>query len=163
MILHNRLNDPVTPDCQHQIVTASLRDLSQVKILEKVCFPIDAWPLLDLIGVLSLPNIIRLKAVCGDKLVGFVAADIRRSDNTSWIATIGVLPEYRGRGIGQALLKACEALIPTESIRLCVRLSNTPAIEMYKSSGYTYVGNWAGYYQDGEDALVMGKVQEIGL
>ena len=145
------------------IVPANLRDLNQVKSLEKICFPLDAWPPLDLIGVLSLPSIVRLKAVCDEKIIGFIAADIRRSDLTSWIATVGVLPEYRGRGIGQALLAECEAQIPTPSIRLCVRASNTAAIEMYKRAGYTYINNWAGYYQGGEDALVMEKVRQSGL
>ena len=158
-----RLNDRVPPNCQHEIVTATLRDLNQVKTLEKVCFPLDAWPLLDLIGVLSLPNIIRLKAVCGEKLVGFVAADIRRTEHISWIATIGVLPEHRGHGIGQALLQECEKQIPTASIRLCVRVSNTAAIEMYKTAGYTHVGNWSEYYRGQEDALVMEKVRESRL
>lgn len=157
------MNDPVNPDCQHEIIPATLRDLNQVKVLEKVCFPVDAWPLLDLIGVLSLPNIVRLKAVCGDMLVGFIAADIRRGEKMSWIATIGVLPEFRRRGIGLELLEACEAIIPTASIRLCVRMNNMAAIEMYKIAGYTYISNWPSYYQDGEDALVMEKVREFGL
>ena len=157
------MTDPAFSDYKYEIVPATLRDLNQVKSLEKICFPVDAWPLLDLIGVLSLPNITRLKAICEDKLIGFVAADIRRSEKISWIATIAVLPEYRRRGIGQALLKECEALIPTPAIRLCVRHSNTAAIEMYKKEGYHYIGNWAGYYQDGEDALVMEKVEQSGL
>jgi ribosomal protein S18 acetylase RimI-like enzyme len=150
-------------DCQVEISPATLRDLNQVKALEKLCFPIDAWPLLDLIGVLSLPNIVRLKATCNGKMVGFVAADVRRNQQIAWIATIGVLPEYRGFGIGQTLLAACEAEIPTPFIRLCVRASNTAAIQMYKRAGYSYAGNWQGYYQDGEDAMVMEKVRESGL
>jgi ribosomal protein S18 acetylase RimI-like enzyme len=142
---------------------ATLRDLNQVKTLEKICFPLDAWPLLDLIGVLSLPNIIRLKAICGNEMVGFIAADVRRSEKISWIATIGVLPEYRGQGIGAALLAACEAKILTPFIRLCVRSSNTAAIQMYQRAGYSHIGDWKNYYQGGEDAMVMEKVRESRL
>lgn len=162
-IAQTRLTELIPPDCQIEITPANLRDLNQVKILEKICFPMDAWPLLDLIGVLSLPSIVRLKAICKDQLVGFIAADVRRNEQIAWIATIGVLPEFRNRGVGKALLEACEAQIPIPFIRLCVRASNTPAIQMYKRAGYSYIGNWQGYYQGGEDAMVMEKVRESGL
>jgi ribosomal-protein-alanine N-acetyltransferase len=111
-----------------------------------------------LIGVLTLPSIIRLKAVIQeDKMVGFIAGDIRQSEKVTWIATIGVLPEYRGQGIGSALLEACEARVPTPSIRLSVRISNQPAIQLYRSFNYNEVGMWPRYYNDKEDALVMEK------
>jgi len=156
------LPNPDLP-CPYQIVPASWRDLNQVRYLEQVCFPQDAWPLLDIISVLSMPNVIRLKAVCDMQCVGFVAADVRRGERLSWIATIGVLPEYRGQGIGKALMEACEALIPTGTIRLCVRTNNREAIRLYESMDYKTVGRWKAYYQDGADALVMEKVLQSGL
>jgi hypothetical protein len=36
-----------------EIQTASLRDLSALRRLEHACFEKDAWPLLDLIAVLT--------------------------------------------------------------------------------------------------------------
>ena len=92
-------------------------------------------------------------------MVGFIAGDIRHYEKTSWIATIGVLPEYRSQGIGQKLLRACEERLPTQSIRLCVRASNETAIHLYKVNGYDIIHKWVGYYQDGEDALVMEKIR----
>ena len=82
---------------------ATWRDLNQLRNIEKICFPQDAWPLWDLIGVLTLPNVVRLKAVSDNRMVGFIAGDMRPSDHMAWIATVGVLPEYRGRGVGTAL------------------------------------------------------------
>jgi len=131
--------------------------------VEQVCFPQDAWPLLDVIGVLTMPNVVRLKAVCSQQVIGFVAGDVRRAERISWIATIGVLPEYRGRGIGRDMLQSCEAQLPTPFIRLCVRFSNHAAITLYESVGYAQVGRWEAYYQDGEAALVMEKVRQSGL
>jgi ribosomal-protein-alanine N-acetyltransferase len=139
------------------IQPASWRDLGALRTLEQTCFPQDAWTLLDLIGVLTLPNIVRLKAVCDEIMVGFVAADIKRSESEVWVATIGVLPEYRRRGTGAALLQAVEAGADLPCIKLNVRASNLPAIRLYEGFGYGRANTWRGYYQDGEDALIFEK------
>ena len=139
------------------IEPAHLRDLNALRQLEKVCFPQDAWPLLDLIGVLTFPNVVRLKAVEGTRMVGFIAGDIRHSDGIAWIATIGVQPESRGRGIGAMLLDECECKLLLNTIRLCVRNSNDVAIRLYERFGYKPISQWKNYYQDGEAALVMEK------
>jgi ribosomal-protein-alanine N-acetyltransferase len=138
---------------------AGLRDLSALRHLERTCFPVDAWPLLDLIGVLTFPGVVRLKAVEGGRMVGFIAGDVRQAEGIAWIATIGVLPEFRSRGIGRALLRACEARLPVLSIRLCVRSSNTAAIRLYMQEGYSRISEWTRYYQDGESAVVMEKMR----
>jgi ribosomal protein S18 acetylase RimI-like enzyme len=139
------------------IELASLRDLNALRHVEQVCFPKDAWPLMDLIGVLTFPGVIRLKALSDKHMVGFIAGDVRRLEGVAWIATVGVLPEFRGRGIGSALLGACEERIRVGRIRLCVRVSNDTAIRLYEQRGYLRVGEWSRYYQDGESALVMEK------
>jgi ribosomal protein S18 acetylase RimI-like enzyme len=141
------------------IEQASLHDLGALRRLEQVCFPKDAWPLLDLVSVLTFRGVIRLKAVSEKQMIGFIAGDVKRMEGVAWIATLGVLPEFRGRGIGAALLQACEAQIPVNRIRLCVRPSNDVAIRLYERYGYTKAGEWTRYYQDGESALVMEKTK----
>jgi len=141
-----------------EILPATWRDLNDLRHLEKICFPHDAWPLLDLVGALTLPSVVRLKAAASGQMVGFIAGDVRRSQQIAWIATIAVLPEYRGRGIGRSLLEACEAHLSVPRVRLCVRVSNHAAEQLYLTSGYQHAGRWTAYYQDGEDALVMEKV-----
>jgi len=145
------------PDSSYVIELATWHDLNALRRIEKVCFPKDAWPLLDLVGILTFPNIIRLKAICDGQMVGFVAGDIKRSERMAWIATIGVLPEYRGRGIGAALLRACEEKLDVPVIRLVVRQSNDSAIRLYERFGYAMMGKWRKYYLDGEDGTVMEK------
>jgi ribosomal protein S18 acetylase RimI-like enzyme len=145
------------PNLPSLIVPAAWRDFKGLRQLEKECFPIDAWPLLDLISVLSFPNIIRLKAVINDQIVGFIAGDLRPSKDMAWIATIGVLPKYQRRGIASALLRACEQQLNVRRIRLSVRVKNSPAIRLYEGFGYTQVGRWIEYYQDGSDAIVFEK------
>ena len=147
----------VAPGVAVSIETATWRDLNALRQLERVCFPLDAWPIFDLIGVLTLPNVVRLKAMSDGQMAGFIAGDIRPSQHIAWIATIGVLPEYRGRGIATALLNACEARLTVPTVRLNVRVSNHIAIHLYHSLGYQDVSLWPGYYADREDALVMEK------
>jgi len=141
----------------YEIIPATLRDLKQLRHLEKVCFPADAWAMLDLFAVLTFPNIVRLKAVDNDEMIGFVAGDPRPSKGFSWIATIGVLPRYRRQGIGRALLHRCEEQLPTTRVRLSVRISNERAIQLYRQEGYQTVNIWESYYDDGTDAVVMEK------
>jgi ribosomal protein S18 acetylase RimI-like enzyme len=141
----------------YQIVAANWRDLNALRNLEKICFPKDSWPLLDLVGVLTLPNVVRLKAIIAEQMVGFIAGDVKRAEQIAWIATIGVLPEYRRRGIGLNLLKECETRVQIPRMRLCVRISNQAAIQLYETYGYQRINIWKHYYYDGEDAAVMEK------
>ncbi len=141
----------------YQIDTASWRDLNSLRQLERACFGQDAWPLLDLIAVLTFPATVRLKATVGEQLAGFIAGDIHTGNSVGWITTLGVLPEYRRQGIARALLAACEALIVTPRLRLSVRRSNFAAQELYRQAGYTQVDVWRNYYVGGEDALVLEK------
>lgn len=174
---------------QYKIEPATWRDIGALRHLEQVCFPQDAWPLWDLVGVLTLPNVVRFKAVVDDPdrdgdrdrglMVGFIAGEMRRSDDAAWIATVGVLPEYRRRGIGHALINITErelfraerelsrsehglhpvSINPKVSIRLSVRISNLEAIQLYERIGYQRINIWQGYYEGGEDALIMEKRQ----
>ena len=90
-------------------------------------------------------------------MVGFVAGDPRPSQGFAWIATIGVHPDFQRRGIGRALLRACETQLKIPRLRLTVRISNGPAIALYEREGYRTVDIWKGYYSDGEDGIVMEK------
>lgn len=140
-----------------EIQPATLLDLTTLRKLEHACFEKDAWPLLDLIAVLSWPDVIRLKAVEDGEMVGFIAGDPRPSQGAVWIATVGVDPHYQRRGIGRALLRACEEQTKLPRMKLSVRLSNQPAVALYEQEGYRTVDLWKNYYNDGEDGLVMEK------
>jgi len=140
-----------------EIVPAGLRDLNAVRELERLSFPLDAWPLIEIIGVLSLRSIERWKAVEGNKMIGFVAADIRRRQQLAWVATIAVHPDYRGRGIGARLMETVESRVGMPRMRLSVRANNRSAIGLYQKRGYEQIDVWPRYYHGGEDAIVMEK------
>jgi ribosomal-protein-alanine N-acetyltransferase len=145
-----------------EITATSFLDINALNKLERACFEKDAWPFLDLVAVLTFPDVIRLKAIDEDgKMIGFVAGDPRPLEGFSWIATIGVAPEFRRRGIGRDLLRVCESQLKTPRVRLSVRASNNGAIRLYEQEGYHRVDVWQSYYNDGEAAIVMEKTREI--
>jgi ribosomal-protein-alanine N-acetyltransferase len=154
--------DTPGPGSRIEFVPAAWRDLGALRDLERECFPKDAWPLWDLIGVLTLPHMVRFKALHGEQMVGFIAADCRPREQVAWIATVAVLPDYRRLGIGRRLMQAAEQEIPQSAIRLCVRISNQGAQELYRQLDYTTREIWERYYHDGEDALVMEKIRLSG-
>ena len=140
-----------------EILQASILDLNPLRKLVKESFSKDAWPLFDLIAVLTFPDVIRLKAMEDNQMVGFIAGDPRPRDGWGWIATIAVDPRFQRRGIGTALLHACEGKLGVPRSRLTVRMSNEGAISLYQREGYQTIDVWKAYYNDGEDAIVMEK------
>jgi ribosomal-protein-alanine N-acetyltransferase len=63
----------------------------------------------------------------------------------------------RGRGLGRALLAACEGDLAARGLHdlhLEVRASNAAARALYEGAGWRPSGLRGGYYRDGEDAVL---------
>ncbi len=76
------------------------------------------------------------------------------------IISIAVLPKHRRRGIATGLMETVEERAVkqgVEKIFLEVRVTNYPAIQLYKKLGYKITNILKGYYRDGEDAYLMEK------
>jgi len=77
------------------------------------------------------------------------------------IISIAVLPGYRSKGVGSALveeaLEAMSARYDAEHCYLEVRVSNTGALNLYRKLGFEVERTIGGYYSDGEDAYIMGR------
>ncbi len=143
----------------YKLADANWKDLGALRKIEQACFGIDAWPLIDLMAVLMLPGIIRIKATVEGDMIGFISGDGTRDTSTGWITSIGILEPYRRMGIAEALLSSCEARLPNRQIKLTVRKSNQPAINLYRKAGYIQTELWERYYQDGESGIVMLKAR----
>jgi ribosomal protein S18 acetylase RimI-like enzyme len=111
------------------------------------------------VAALTFPETVRIKAVVGEVVVGFVFGDRRRRQNVGWIASIGVDPGMRRKGIGYLLLEACEREVATPRVRLALRPSNLGAKQLYLKAGYVEVDHWDRYYANGEDAIIMEKLR----
>jgi ribosomal-protein-alanine N-acetyltransferase len=76
------------------------------------------------------------------------------------IISIAVLPENQRKGIGEALIHEAMVhmrLYKAKDCYLEVRVSNTPAIALYKKLGFEISRTVRGYYADGEDAAIMTR------
>lgn len=77
------------------------------------------------------------------------------------VVSIAVLEEHRGKGIGEALMRAgMESMrdkYDAKEVYLEVRVSNQPAIKLYEKLGFRIVKVLEGYYSDGEDAYLMAR------
>lgn len=98
-------------------------------------------------------------AEIGEERAGY--ADMRIVAGESQIYNLAVAKEFRGRGIGEALLthmiEKSEEL-GLSSITLEVRATNETAISLYEKLGFVKVGMRKGYYSNGrEDAVLMDK------
>jgi len=133
------------------------RDLPAIHALEHACFGPDAWSWLELVVLLFSAGV-RLKAVADERLVGFVAGERKPAEGCAWIVTIGVLPEYQRRGIGEQLLTESETQLAMPAVKLTVRESNQSAIALYRKLGYTPQYTVPRYYSGGETGVVMEKV-----
>jgi ribosomal-protein-alanine N-acetyltransferase len=76
------------------------------------------------------------------------------------IVSVAVLQQHRRKGIGKALVSQALENMRLYNAKQCfleVRVTNTPAIELYKKLGFEITRTIHGYYSDGEDAYVMTR------
>jgi ribosomal-protein-alanine N-acetyltransferase len=96
-------------------------------------------------------------------VVGYVVADVIHSHGRpiGHVKDLAVHPDRRGAGIGSALLeRALSVLGGTRSVKLEVRESNDGARSLYEQFEFEAFRRMDGYYNDGEDAIVMIREME---
>lgn len=91
--------------------------------------------------------------ICGYLMSWLVADELH-------ITNLAVAPGQRRSGAAEELLShAIREAVQKGAVwcQLEVRASNAPARRLYEKSGFIGIGIRGNYYQDGEDAVVMGK------
>jgi ribosomal-protein-alanine N-acetyltransferase len=76
------------------------------------------------------------------------------------ITNLAVAPAHRRSGLAASLIEHTLEDARNNGAKWCqleVRLNNIPARSLYRKFGFRAMGVRKGYYQDGEDALVLGK------
>jgi [ribosomal protein S18]-alanine N-acetyltransferase len=78
------------------------------------------------------------------------------------IANVAVHPDFWRQGIGRALVQAAlekAAELGFERVMLEVRESNHAAQRLYRAFGFEEDGRRRGYYVNGEDAVLMSRLE----
>lgn len=140
---------------------AQMTDIRDIATIEQEAFP-DPWSEETFIESLAIFPSTFFIAANGQKVAGFVAAGLEDTgeDLYGHIMNIAVAQSYRRQGIGRMLVRRVEhefLLLGASGIQLEVRQSNSCAQQFYRELGYEQVIIIAGYYTDGEDAIVMMK------
>jgi putative acetyltransferase len=86
---------------------------------------------------------VQFVALEGDRVVGWADIFPRWAQAVAHCGTLGmgILPDYRRRGIGEALLRACIAKAKVKGItrvELECRVDNVPAIRLYEKLGFVH-------------------------
>ena len=135
---------------------ARLFDIPEVVRIERASFN-EEYPRGVFLAFLENNPSTFLVAEYGGRIIGYVMGYLR-PDLEGHIMNIAVDPEYRGNGIGTALLTEVIERLINEGARyigLEVRVSNEKAIRLYESFGFKKIKRIIAYYSDGEDAYYM--------
>lgn len=96
-------------------------------------------------------------------IVGDAIVCYRHGSRRARLYSIVTDGAHAGRGIGRALLAACEAGAVARGctrMALEVRPDNEPALRLYRGAGYTAAGVARAFYEDGAPALRLIKLLE---
>lgn len=99
-------------------------------------------------------------AEAGDVIVGYAMIGFRAGSRTGRLFSLAVDARHGRRGIGRALLLACETSARRrgcDDVRLEVRDGNRAAIALYEGGGYDRFAVEPDYYEDGATALRLRK------
>jgi len=76
------------------------------------------------------------------------------------IASLAVHPDYRRRGVGDALMRHALGELRAAGVRrveLMVRTENTAGAQLYRALGFRRVRMVPRYYEDGGDGFLMAR------
>lgn len=139
----------------YRIRRATLADLPALLALERRAFTTDHLSPRQYRHHLTNTTACIFAAVDASGLLGKALVFFRKNTLVARLYSIAVAHEARGRGVGQALMRAAERAAQARGctrLRLEVRQDNAAAIRLYERIGYRRFGAYSGFYEDGADA-----------
>ena len=143
-------------------------DLDKVMNINRVCLPENYAPYFFMDLYKHYPATFMV-AEQGEEVIGYIMCRIETGftnlggfslSKKAHVVSIAVLPDYQRLGIGSALMQEAMQRMPEYKAKECyleVRVSNIPAVEMYKKLGFRIHRTAQQYYADGENAYIMAK------
>ena len=148
-----------TLECRIRGLRWCNEDMQQLLEIERLSFnEFDAYTLQDFKRWFTYnPDLCLVGEVQG-KIAGYVMTRIIPVHAD--LASMAVHPAYKRKGIASALLKETEARVlayGVSAITLEVRRTNAAGMAFWGSMGFTPFGIQPGFYEDGEEAILMRK------
>jgi [ribosomal protein S18]-alanine N-acetyltransferase len=139
------------------LASMSIEDLDEVLEIERLSFK-TPWSRAAFRYEITQNRVARCLVVRTDgSIAGYLC--LWEIGHEIHITNLAVHPRWRGQGLARALLHAMLEEGRARGVTLAfleVRPSNTEALGLYESLGFSVIGRRKGYYFDtGEDALVM--------
>jgi [ribosomal protein S18]-alanine N-acetyltransferase len=137
-------------------------DLARIDSVERASFDINRFEPELIEMILGHDDFVTWLAEEGE-CIGYASLLHVDREKVYRLISIAVLPEWRGHGVGQALLEKVKIFVEEDGgskLTLEVRISNVPAINLYLRSGFRIKGMMKAYYTHSslggaEDALYM--------
>lgn len=140
---------------------AWLDDLDSLYRLEQTAFASDRLSRRSLRRYVTAPTAGLMVATVDREVAGYVLVLFRTSSFAARLYSIAVDHQFRGQGIGRALLAAAEASAiarGARTMRLEVKVTNHRAAGLYRRQGYHPIARLPEYYADGADAMRHEKI-----
>ena len=133
-------------------------DIEKVSKIEEECFSMP-WKPDDFREMIERDNMTYVVALVDDEIIG--GAGLRCIVGDGEITNVAITKAHRGKGYSKPMLEALMAegeKLGCSAYTLEVRVSNKPAICLYKSLGFEEAGVRPGFYDlPKEDAIIYWK------
>lgn len=149
-----------------EIASVSETDLDALVELERRAFTQgEAFSRKQLRYLLRSPRAVVKAAKVDDRVVGWVIALLRhhRRYDSARLYSLAVDPAYRGRGIGERLVRYVLQYLEEHEVHRCfleVREENATAQRLYERLGFTFVCTLPNYYGEGQHGRRMLRTHE---
>ncbi|MDY5640833.1 MAG: ribosomal protein S18-alanine N-acetyltransferase [Lachnospiraceae bacterium] len=131
-------------------------DIDKVSIIEEECFSMP-WKPDDFRQMIENDNMTYVVLILDGEVIG--GAGLRCILTDGEITNVAITKKHRGKGYAKPMLENLMELgrkLGCEAFTLEVRVSNEPAIRLYKSLGFREAGIRPNFYdKPKEDALIM--------
>lgn len=143
------------------IRTAVSDDLEHIRNIDSVSFGENAYPMFVLRQYLDIADGLMKVAEVDSKVVGYAIGHHNHEKSETWFLSLGVLPGYRGRKVGENLTNALLQDVRarnTRKVLLTVDPENQTGISIYERLGFEKEQFEHNYYLDNTPRIIMSKV-----
>jgi len=135
-------------------------DLPSTHGVETAAFAQDAFPYFHFRQMLDAVPASFLVAEEEGRIAGYVLGSVQAGEAHGWILSLAVSPDFRGRGIGEMLVRgvldAFAAKGASEAM-MHVSPANGGALALYRKLGFEEVRVEADYFGPGADRAIMRR------